>query len=78
MLETATECFTDNLRKRQILRFSIEWYRVRIAAMLLQFPQPLVLIAMLGFILDNFDDPTETLDEIARMAEFATESWPKQ
>jgi hypothetical protein len=73
MLEQATELVTDALRKRQQLRFPIEWYRRRISKMLVMYAQPYLLIAELGIMMDHSNDPTDSIDNAARKAELATE-----
>jgi hypothetical protein len=78
MLDTATKLVTDTLYERQGLRHPRKWYRERLGRMLLQYPQPTLLIMTLGIMFDNFDDPTDMIEEVARMADLATEQWPTQ
>ena len=77
MLEEATLLFTNSLRERQLLRHPLDWYRGRINKMLARYPQPMLLIMTLGFLMDNFDDPTDFLEGGARLTELSTEVEPR-
>lgn len=78
VLDFSTKFVTHTLNERQGLRHPRKWYRERLGRMLLQYPQPTILILTLGIMFDYFDDPTDMIDEAARMADLATEQWPKQ
>jgi hypothetical protein len=76
ILDTATKFVTDKLNKGPGLRHPSKWYRDRLNRMILQYPRPMLLVATIGFMFDNIEDPTDFIDDAARMADLATEQWP--
>jgi hypothetical protein len=68
MIERLTDSFILRLRKLgKPTRYGHGGYEGRIAKFVLLFDKPLLAAEGLGIMLDNFDDPTEELEDAIRI-----------
>ena len=69
MADRLSELLMQNLTKqRKPLRYSRKDYRELIRKLVLIHEKPLIAAVTVGFAVDNFDDPTEVLEEGIRFS----------